>query len=124
MNCVAPYLIGYQPFTKTHFENPTGPSSITIYPNVFTFSFSSYISRYFKLTNFDILQTKYDITWIIYTNQINNNNMTYEHEITFNNDDLYYLTSTTNYLNDNDKQFLIDELIDLNNIKSINTYKL
>jgi len=50
--------------------------------------------------------------------------MNYEHEITFKNDELYYLTSTTNYLNDNDKQFLIDELIDLNNIKSINTYKL
>ena len=50
--------------------------------------------------------------------------MTYEHEITFINDELYYLTSTTNYLNDNDKQFLIDELIDLNNIKSILTYKL
>ena len=50
--------------------------------------------------------------------------MTYEHEITFNNDEPYYLTSTTNYLNDDDKQFLIDELIDLNNIKSINTYKL
>ena len=50
--------------------------------------------------------------------------MTYEHEITFNNGELYYLTSTTNYLNDHDKQFLIDELIDLTNIKSINTYKL
>jgi len=50
--------------------------------------------------------------------------MNYEHEILFNNLDLYYLTSTTNFLNDNDKQFLIDELLDLNNIKSINTYKL
>ena len=50
--------------------------------------------------------------------------MTYEHEITFNDDSIQYLTSTTNYLNDNDKQFLIDELIDLNNIKSINTYKI
>jgi len=50
--------------------------------------------------------------------------MNYEHEITFQNGDLYYLTSTTNYLNDNDKQFLIDELIDLNNIKSILTYKI
>jgi len=50
--------------------------------------------------------------------------MKFEHEILFNNDDLYYLTSTTNYLNDNDKQFLIDENIDLNNIKSINTYKI
>ena len=54
----------------------------------------------------------------------NKYNMTYEHEITFNNNDLYYLTSTTNFLNDNDKQFLIDELINLNNIKSINTYKI
>ena len=50
--------------------------------------------------------------------------MTYEHEITFNNDDLYYLTSTTNYLNDDDKQFLIDEQIDLTTIKSILTYKI
>ena len=50
--------------------------------------------------------------------------MTYEHEITLNNDDLYYLTSTTNYLNDDDKQFLIDEQIDLTTIKSILTYKL
>ena len=50
--------------------------------------------------------------------------MTYEHEIIFNNGDLYYLTSTTNYLNNNDKQFLTDELIDLNNIKTINTYKI
>ena len=50
--------------------------------------------------------------------------MKFEHEITFNNSELYYLTSTTNYLNDDDKQFLIDELIDLTNIKSINTYKL
>ena len=50
--------------------------------------------------------------------------MNYEHEITFNNDDLYYLPSTTNYLNDNDKQFLIDENINIDDIKSINTYRL
>ena len=48
--------------------------------------------------------------------------MNYEHEIIFNNDEIYYLTSTTNYLNNDDKQFLIDE--NINNIKSINTYKL
>ena len=60
----------------------------------------------------------------MYTNEINNNNMKFEHEILFNNNDLYYLTSTTNYLNDNDKQFLIDENININNIKTINTYKL
>ena len=50
--------------------------------------------------------------------------MKFEHEITFNNNELYYLTSTTNYLNNSDEQFLIDELIDLNNIKTINTYKI
>jgi len=50
--------------------------------------------------------------------------MKFEHEITFNNNELYYLTSITNYLNNSDKQFLIDELIDLNNIKTINTYKI
>ena len=50
--------------------------------------------------------------------------MTFEHEITFNNGELYYLTSTTNYLNDDDKQFLNDENIDITEIKSINTYKL
>ena len=76
-----------------------------------------------KHFTFSFIQTRYDYTWIIYTNQINND-MTYEHEITFNNDDLYYLTSTTNYLNDADKQFLIDEQIDLTTIKSILTYKL
>ena len=50
--------------------------------------------------------------------------MNYEHEITFKNNELYYLTSTTNYLNNSDKQFLIDENININNIKTINTYKL
>ncbi len=50
--------------------------------------------------------------------------MNFEHEITFNDNEVYYLTSTTNYLNNSDKQFLIDELIDLNNIKTINTYKI
>ena len=50
--------------------------------------------------------------------------MTYEIELTFNNGDIYYLTSTTNVLNDDDKQFLNDENIDINEIKSINTYKL
>ncbi len=50
--------------------------------------------------------------------------MTYEHEIIFNDDSIQYLTSTTNYLNDDDKQFLIDLNIDLNTIKTIKTYKL
>ena len=50
--------------------------------------------------------------------------MTYEHEITFNDDSIQYLTSTTNYLNDDDKQFLTDLLVDLNTINSVNSYKL
>ena len=50
--------------------------------------------------------------------------MTIEHEITFNDDSLQYLTSTTNYLNDDDKQFLIDLNVDLTTIKTITTYKL
>ena len=50
--------------------------------------------------------------------------MTYEHEITFKNGELYYLTSTTNFLNNSDKEFLNDENINLNNIKYINSYKL
>jgi len=39
-------------------------------------------------------------------------------------DNIYINNKINNYLNDNDKQFLIDELIDLNNIKSILTYKI
>ncbi len=50
--------------------------------------------------------------------------MTYEHEITFNDDSIQYLTSSTNYLNDDDKQFLTELGVDLTTIKSINTYKL
>ena len=50
--------------------------------------------------------------------------MKFEHEITFNNGDIYYLTSTTNVLNDDDKQFLNDENIDINEIKSTLIYKL
>ena len=50
--------------------------------------------------------------------------MTYEHEITFTDDSIQYLTSITNYLNDDDKQFLTDLLVDLNTIKSVNSYKL
>ena len=61
----------------------------------------------------------------IYVNKlINKITMTYEHEITFNDDSIQYLTSTTNYLNDDDKQFLTDLLVDLNTIKTINTYQL
>ena len=50
--------------------------------------------------------------------------MTFEHEITFKDNSIQYLTSNTNYLNDDDKQFLIEIGVDLTTIKSINTYEL
>ena len=50
--------------------------------------------------------------------------MTYEHEITFNDDSLQYLTSKTNYLNEEDKEFLLDLGVDLSTIKEINTEEL
>jgi len=50
--------------------------------------------------------------------------MIYEHEITFNDHSIQYLTSTTNYLNDEDKEFLEALDVDLSTIKLINTYKL
>ena len=51
--------------------------------------------------------------------------MNYEHEILFNDGEVYYLTSTTQHLNDDDLQFLTDEVISMiYGIKSIDTYKL
>ncbi len=50
--------------------------------------------------------------------------MTFEIEITFNDNSIQYLTSTTNYLNKSDLDFLIDLDVDLTTIKSIYSYKL
>ena len=51
--------------------------------------------------------------------------MNYEHEILFNDGEVYYLTSTTQHLNDTDLQFLTDEVFSMiYGIKSIDTYKL
>ena len=72
---------------------------------------------------YSILQNRYDARWIIALKLINNN-MNFEHEITFNDDSIQYLTSTTNYLNDDDKNFLIELDVDLTTIKTITTYKL
>ena len=47
-----------------------------------------------------------------------------EIEITFNDDSIQYITSSTNYLNDDDKQFLNDIGVDLTTIKSLLIYKL
>jgi len=50
--------------------------------------------------------------------------MTYEIEITFNDESIQYITSKTPYLNDDDKQYLSDLNVDLSTIKSIRSYKL
>ena len=51
--------------------------------------------------------------------------MNYEHEILFNDGEVYYLTSTTQHLNDDDLQFLTDEVFSMiYGIQSIDTYKL
>ena len=50
--------------------------------------------------------------------------MTYEHEITFNDDSIQYLASTTNYLNSDDKDFLESLDVDLTTIKTIHTYEI
>ena len=50
--------------------------------------------------------------------------MTYEHEITFNDNSIQYLESETNYLSDIDKDFLEELGVDLSTIKEINTEEL
>ena len=50
--------------------------------------------------------------------------MIYEHEITFNDNSIQYLNSTTNYLNEEDKEFLEALGVDLSTIKSISTEEL
>ena len=50
--------------------------------------------------------------------------MTFEIEITYSDNSIQYLTSTTNYLNKSDLDFLTDLDVDLTTIKSIFSYKL
>ena len=50
--------------------------------------------------------------------------MTFEIEITYSDNSIQYLTSTTNYLNKSDLDFLTDLDVDLTTIKSIYSYKL
>ena len=50
--------------------------------------------------------------------------MIYEHEITFNDNSIQYLNSTTNYLNEEDKEFLEALGVDLSTIKSISTEEI
>ena len=50
--------------------------------------------------------------------------MTFEIEITYTDNSIQYLTSTTNYLNQSDLDFLTDLNVDLTTIKTINSYKL
>ena len=50
--------------------------------------------------------------------------MTFEIEITYSDNSIQYLSSTTNYLNKSDLDFLTDLDVDLTTIKSIYSYKL
>ena len=50
--------------------------------------------------------------------------MTFEIEITYTDNSIQYLTSTTNYLNKSDLDFLTDLDVDLTTIKTIYSYKL
>mgnify|MGYP003668647963 FL=1 len=50
--------------------------------------------------------------------------MTFEIQITYTDNSIQYLTSTTNYLNKSDLDFLTDLDVDLTTIKSIYSYKL
>jgi hypothetical protein len=51
-------------------------------------------------------------------------NKGYEHELTLNNGELYYVVSTTFYINKEDREYLDEQTIDLNEVKSVNSYKL
>ena len=48
----------------------------------------------------------------------------YEHELTLNNGDLYYVVSTTFYINKEDREYLVEQTIDLNEVKSVRSYRL
>ena len=51
-------------------------------------------------------------------------NKGYEHELTLNDGELYYVVSTTFYINKEDREYLVEQTIDLNEVKSVNSYKL
>ena len=51
-------------------------------------------------------------------------NKGYEHELTLNNGELYYVVSTTFYINKEDREYLVEQTIDLNEVKSVRSYKL
>jgi hypothetical protein len=51
-------------------------------------------------------------------------NKGYEHEIVFHNGDIEYVVSTTPYLNEEDRQYLKEQEIDLNEVESVTSYKL
>ena len=48
----------------------------------------------------------------------------YEHELTLNDGNVYYVVSTTFYINKEDREYLVEQTIDLNEVKSVNSYKL
>ena len=48
----------------------------------------------------------------------------YEHELTLNDGEVYYVVSTTFYINKEDREYLVEQTIDLNEVKSVRSYKL
>ena len=48
----------------------------------------------------------------------------YEHELTLNDGEVYYVVSTTFYINEEDREYLVEQTIDLNEVKSVRSYKL
>ena len=51
-------------------------------------------------------------------------NKGYEHEITFNNDSIQHVVSTTFYINKEDRQYLTEQGVDLTKVKTVSSYKL
>ena len=51
-------------------------------------------------------------------------NKGYKHEITFNNDSIQYVVSTTFYINKEDREYLAEIGVDFTTIKTVSSYKL
>mgnify|MGYP006083806721 CR=1 FL=1 len=51
-------------------------------------------------------------------------NKGYEHELTLNDGNVYYVVSTTFYINKEDREYLVEQTIDLTTIKTVHSYKL
>jgi hypothetical protein len=101
-----PYPSGYQPVTQNGFGLAARPDFFTFFPECFTFFL--YIPRLFMFflgeSILPILQTKYDVIWIIIVNLIiiKYFNMTYNKlQSLLPNDELHYISDSTQFFIDN-----------------------